>query len=62
MLRNLMIDLFGSYTPVVYTDANDIDIIPDGLSGVDFLWLGGFLLFALTLFCVFKLIGGIMKK
>lgn len=61
-LKSLIIALFGSYSPIYYTDANGVDIIPYGISGVDFEWIAGVFLFALTLYCVFKIIGGIISN
>lgn len=58
-LKAVIVDLFGSYVPVTYSDGT-IDIIPSGLAGVDFEWLAGVLLFALSLYCVFRILGGIL--
>lgn len=61
-MRDIIISLFGTYTPVTYTDVNDIAVIPDGLSGVDWPFVSGVLLFAITLYCVFRIVGGVFKK
>lgn len=62
--------LFGSYTPrtqtvTTYYDgqpiSTDEQIIP-GLAGLDYEWLAGVGLFALTIFCLFRLLGGILKN
>lgn len=58
-LKSIIIDLFGSYVPITYSDGS-IDIIPDGLSGVDFEWLAGVFLFAMSFYCVFRILGGIL--
>lgn len=61
-MRDIIISLFGTYTPITYTDGNNVSIIPDGFSGVDWTWLAGVLLFALTLYCVLRILGGAFKK
>ena len=38
-----------------------IDVVAPGAAGVDYVWLSGVLLFALMLFCLFKLLGGIIS-
>lgn len=61
-MRDLIVQLFGTYTPVVYTDADGIDIIPSGMAGVDWSFLAGVILFGITLYCVFRVIGGVFRK
>lgn len=61
-MQDLIVSLFGEYNPITYVDVNDVSIIPNGLAGVDWVYLTGVLLFALTLYCVFRCIGGIFKK
>lgn len=61
-MKSLLVQIFGSYEPITYTDANGVSVIPDGLSGVDWVFLVGAFLFGLTLYCVFRLIGGFTKK
>lgn len=67
-LSGLIRSLFGSYEPrtqtvTTYYDGKPISseeqIIP-GLGGLDWEWIAGVLLFALVLFCLFRLLGGIM--
>lgn len=62
--------LFGTYTPrtqtvTTYYDGQPISteeqIIP-GLAGLDYEWLAGVGMFALVTFCLFRLLGGIMKN
>lgn len=60
-LKALMISLFGVYTPNTYIAAEDIEVIPDGLAGVDIVWVAGFLLFALTFYCIMRLLGGVFS-
>lgn len=71
---NLIYRIFGQYNPVTYTETVEVwdevnqtfltiqnDIIPSGLSGVDWPWLAGVVLFAITLYSFFRLIGGIFN-
>lgn len=60
--------LLGEYQPrtcTVSTCLSDgsvvetIEIIP-GLAGLDYPWLAGFALFSLSLYCVFRMIGGLL--
>lgn len=68
-LPELLVDLFGSYEPKTYTVT---EYLPDGetvisqqyvpgLAGMDFEWLASIGLFALMIYCLFKLIGGVLK-
>lgn len=62
MIKSLLEQVFGVYTPISYTDANSIDIIPDGLAGVDIPYVLGALLFGLTFYCFMRLLGAVIKK
>lgn len=62
--------LFGVYTPrtqtvTTYYDGQPISteeqIVP-GLAGLDYEWLAGVGMFALVTFCLFRLLGGILKN
>ena len=62
--------LFGVYTPrtqtvTTYYDGQPISteeqIVP-GLAGLDYEWLVGVGMFALVTFCLFRLLGGILKN
>lgn len=67
-LAGVVASIFGEYTPRTYTISTYIDgeivtgleIVP-GLAGLDWHWLCGVALFAIMLFCFFKLLGGIWK-
>lgn len=60
-MRDIIINLFGIYTPVTYNDGVN-DVIPSGMAGVDWTFIAGVFLFSLTLYCVFRVIGGIFKN
>lgn len=65
-LAGVVSSIFGEYTPRTYTTNTYIDgeivtgleIVP-GLAGLDWHWIAGVALFAIMLFCLFKLLGGI---
>lgn len=67
-LAGVVSSIFGEYTPRTYTTSTYIngeivtgmEIVP-GLAGLDWHWLCGVVLFAIMLFCFFKLLGGIWK-
>ena len=71
-IKALITSIFGEYTPVkssavvsetVNGEVNTtiIDIVAPGMAGVDFQWLAGVLLFAILLFCLMKLLGGVLS-
>ena len=60
--------LLGEYQPRTCTVSTclpdgsvveTVELVP-GLAGLDYTWLAGFGLFALSLFCVFRMIGGVL--
>ncbi len=61
--------IFGEYQPQTYTvttylpdgsSVTSVEVVP-GLAGLDYSWIAGVGLFALFLFCLLKLIGGVVK-
>lgn len=71
-LKALIISIFGEYEPVLTTAAVTetvdnvttttlIDVVASGAAGVDFEWIAGVALFGILLFCLLKLLGGILK-
>lgn len=61
-MKDLIISLFGSYEPVVYQNLDGVDVVASGMAGVDWVFLSGVVLFGITLYCVFRAIGGVFKK
>lgn len=61
MIRSLIVDIFGSYVPYTYSISGE-DVIPAGMAGVDWPWISGAVFFGITLYCVFRIIGGAFKK
>ena len=71
-LKALIISIFGEYTPVTTTsvvsetvgeEVNQylIETVASGSAGVDYEWIAGVVLFGILLFCLMKLLGGIVK-
>ena len=68
-MRNLIIQLFGSYTPVMTQElvpltAADgavsyelVDVVASGAAGLDWPWIMGVLLFAIVLYSMFRILG-----
>lgn len=67
VLKEVIVNIFGTYEPVTYevynsvTDSYDT-VIASGMAGVDWMFIAGVLLFGITAFCVFRIIGGIIKN
>ena len=68
-LHEAFVSIFGKYTPRTQTvtrhlsDGTEVtytEYVP-GLAGLDLEWLSSVAVFALVVFCVFKLIGGLLK-
>lgn len=68
-LMEAVYGLFGEYRPRTCTVstylpdgsvAQSVEPVP-GLAGLDYIWLASFGLFALALYCVFRMIGGLLK-
>lgn len=53
--------ILGTYVPVSYTDGS-VDIIPSGLSGVDWSYVFSGALLLLTFYCIFRIIGGLLSN
>ena len=71
-LKALVTSIFGEYTPVTTTSVvtqtvgNDtyqylLETVAPGAAGVDYEWLAGVVLFGILLFCLMKLLGGVLK-
>lgn len=68
-LQDAVSALLGEYQPRTYTVTS---YLPDGsivtsteyvpgLAGLDWSWLSGAALFSLSLYCIFRMIGGVLK-
>ena len=71
-LKALISSIFGEYTPVTTTavitetvgeNVNQylVETVASGAAGVDYEWLAGVFLFGILLFCLMKLLGGVLK-
>lgn len=74
-MRDFLISILGRYSPPTYEQFQSVidsttgtqtsvlvDIIPDGLAGVDWLYILTGLLFIVVVYSVFKLLGGLICK
>lgn len=55
--RNLIISLFGTYAPLVNSDGSYVE----GIAGVDWTYILGVQLFIVVLYCVLRMIGGVLS-
>lgn len=71
-LKSLIVSIFGDYSPVMTTSTVTetvdgittttlIETVAEGAAGVDYAWIAGVFLFGILLFCLMKLLGGILK-
>ena len=69
VFSEFLTELFGTYTPrtqtitETYSDGSTVsysEIVP-GLAGLDWSYIVAVVLFALSLYCVFRVIGGLIK-
>ena len=71
-LKSMVTSIFGEYTPVTTTSVisetvgNDthqylVETVAPGAAGVDYEWVAGVVLFAIMLYCLMKLLGGVLK-
>lgn len=58
LLRDLLIGLFGEYTPNL--DASGVPLA--GLAGVDWVWISSVALFSLVLYGLLRFVGVIFKR
>lgn len=65
-MRALIETIFGVYSPVmtdIYNEAGEYvgSAVASGASGVDWTYIGGVVLFALVLYCFFRLLGVVLR-
>lgn len=74
-MKDLLISIFGSYSPVTYVHefaqwdvateqyiVMQEDVIPSGLAGCDWPFILGVLIFAISLYCVLRIIGAVISR
>lgn len=63
---DFMNSVFGQYTPNTYTvitsDGAIQTIIPAGLSGVDFRYVGSVFIFGIFLYCILRIVGSLFSR
>lgn len=71
-LKSLVTSIFGEYTPITTTSVISetvgdetrqylVETVAPGAAGVDYEWIAGVVLFGIMLFCLMKLLGGVIK-
>lgn len=71
-LKALVTSVFGEYTPITTTSVITetvgsetrqylVETVASGAAGVDYEWLAGVFLFGILLFCLMKLLGGVIS-
>lgn len=74
-MKDLLISIFGEYVPVTYEAVQGVynaaledvemltyDVIPSGLSGVDWPFVLGVVVFIVSLYCVLRIIGAVISR
>ena len=65
----VLVDIFGEYTPRTQTvttyfadgtSINAVEIVP-GVAGLDWVWLASVTLFGVVIYCILRMIGGVLK-
>ena len=71
-LKSLVTSIFGEYAPITTTSVRSetvgdetrqylVETVAPGAAGVDYEWIAGVVLFGIMLFCLMKLLGGVIK-
>lgn len=65
-MRDLIVTIFGEYTPVTTDVFNDVgelvgSTVASGAAGVDWTYIGGVVLFAIVLWSFFRLLGVVLR-
>lgn len=65
-VREIIESIFGNYNPIIYetmdVEGNILEVIPDGLAGVDWPYVLGVLGFFVVLYCVLRIVGSVISK
>lgn len=64
-----IVTIFGEYTPLTQTvttyfaDGSSVESVEyvSGIAGLDWVWIAGVMLFGVALYCIFRMIGGVLK-
>lgn len=66
---NAIVSIFGEYSPLTQvvtaylpdgTAIQNVEYVP-GVAGLDWVWLGSVALFGIVIYCIFRMIGGVLK-
>lgn len=60
--KTLLDTIIGTYEPTTYTTSSGAIVIPNGLAGVDFSYVGSVLLLVVGIYSIFRLIGLLLKR
>lgn len=74
-MKALIQSIFGTYVPITYdtfqtaidsTTGQEtsvlVEVIPNGLSGVDWTYVLGVVAFLIMLYCILRIIGGVITR
>lgn len=74
-MKALIESIFGVYTPITYSRFVNVidsstgqtstvleDVVPEGLAGCDWTYILGVVAFLLVLYCVLRIIGGVISR
>ena len=64
-----LVAIFGEYTPLTQTvttyfaDGSVVESVEyvSGIAGLDWMWIAGVVLFCIVIYCIFRMIGGVLK-
>lgn len=61
-MKDVIISLFGTYEPVSVTNAlGEVEYLT-GMAGVDWPYVLGALAFIVSVYCVLRIIGGVLSR
>ena len=64
-----LVAIFGEYTPLTqsvttyFADGTSVESVQyvSGIAGLDWTWISGVILFCIVIYCIFRMIGGVLK-
>lgn len=61
-MKDLIISIFGTYEPITYLNDLGETVYLQGVAGVDWAYVLGVLGFFVTLYCILRIIGGVISR
>lgn len=61
-IKDFLDSILGTYTPMFYTDSSGAVVHLTGIGSVDYPYLIRACVFLVTMYCVYKIIGGLICK